>query len=71
MLLRSVVPLPETVLSIGALLQTTLLAAAMFALGTGVKVRTLLHVGARPFVLAALVTLLVAAIALGGVLLVD
>ncbi|MGP9844146.1 YeiH family protein [Brachybacterium sp. 107] len=70
-LLRSVVPLPEVVLTIGGLLQTTLLAAAMFALGTGVKVRKLIHVGARPFVLAALATLLVAAIALGGVLFVS
>lgn len=70
-LLRSVAPLPETVLTIGNLLQTTLLAAAMFALGTGVKVRKLIHVGVRPFVLAALSTLLVAVIALGGVLLVG
>ncbi|SLN01257.1 Putative membrane protein YeiH [Corynebacterium xerosis] len=70
-LLRSIAPLPEVVLTIGDLLQTTLLAAAMFALGTGVKVRKLLHVGARPFVLAALATLLVAAIGLGGVLLVG
>lgn len=70
-LLRSVAPLPDVVLDVGSLLQTTLLAAAMFALGTGVKVRRLLRVGARPFVLAALVTLLVAAIALGGVLLVG
>lgn len=69
-LVRSVVPLPELVLDAGSILQTTLLSAAMFALGTGVKVRKLLHVGARPFALAALATLLVAAIALGGVLLI-
>lgn len=68
-LLRSALPLPELLLETGSLLQTTLLAAAMFALGTGVKVRRLIHVGVRPFVLAALSTLLVAATALGGVLL--
>lgn len=68
-LLRSFVPLPGVLLDVGSVLQTTLLAAAMFALGTGVKVRKLLHVGTRPFALAALSTVLVAAIALSGVLL--
>lgn len=67
--LRSAVPLPAPVLEIGAMLQTGLLAAAMFALGTGVRVRRLLQVGPRPFALAALSTLLVACLALGGVLL--
>lgn len=67
--LRSVAPLPAPVLEIGAMLQTGLLAAAMFALGTGVRVRRLLQVGPRPFALAALSTLLVASLALGGVLL--
>lgn len=68
-LLRSFVSLPPPVLDLGSLLQTALLAAAMFALGTGVKVRRLLQVGPRPFALAALSTLLVAALGLGGVLL--
>lgn len=68
-LLRSVAPLPAAVLDLGGLAQTGLLAAAMFALGTGVKVRNLLQVGARPLALAALSTLLVATLALGGVLL--
>ncbi len=68
-LVRSFVPLPEAAVQIGSLLQTLLLAAAMFALGTGVTVRRLLGVGPRPVVLAALSTLLVALIALGGVLL--
>lgn len=68
-LLRSVAPLPAPLLELGSLLQTALLAAAMFALGTGVKVRRLMQVGPRPFALAALSTLLVAALALGGVLL--
>ena len=69
-LVRSFVPIPEQVLEVGSLLQTLLLAAAMFALGTGVRIALLKQVGLRPFVLAALSTLLVAALALGGVLLV-
>ena len=68
-LLRSLVPLPAGLLEVGSVAQTTLLAAAMFALGTGVRLRRLLRVGPRPFALAALSTLLVAALALGGVLL--
>ncbi|SLN02072.1 Putative membrane protein YeiH [Brachybacterium faecium] len=70
-LLRSLAPLPESVLEPASLLQTGLLAAAMFALGTGVKVRNLLQVGPRPLALAGLSTVLVAAIALGGVILVS
>jgi len=68
---RSVLPLPAGLLEVGSLLQTLLLAAAMFALGTGVRLRRLLEVGLRPFALAAASTLLVAGIALGGVLLVT
>ena len=68
-LVRSFVPLPEAVLEAGSLLQTLLLAAAMFALGTGVRIALLRQVGVRPFVLAALSTVLVASLALGGVLL--
>ena len=68
-LLRSAAPVPAGVLELGGLLQTGLLAAAMFALGTGVRLRSLLRVGARPLALAALSTLLVATLALGGVLL--
>ncbi len=66
-LLRSFVPLPSDVLSIGKALQVLLLAAAMFALGLGVKVRDLINVGFKPFALATLSTLLVAAIAYLGV----
>ncbi|MFF8817077.1 YeiH family protein [Leucobacter sp. NPDC015123] len=70
-LLRSFAPLPDGVLATGQLLQTVLLSAAMFGLGCGVKVKSLLKVGFRPFVLAALATALVAAIAYVGVLLVG
>ena len=70
-LVRSFVPLPEAVLTTAGLAQTLLLSTAMFALGCGVKFRNLIHVGARPFILAALSTVLVAGLALGGVLLVG
>jgi uncharacterized integral membrane protein (TIGR00698 family) len=70
-LLRSFVPLPGDVLSIGKALQVLLLAAAMFALGLGVKVRELVKVGLKPFALATLSTLLVASIAYVGVLLIS
>ena len=66
-LMRSFVPLPAFVLAGGQLLQTVLLGAAMFGLGTGVKVRNLARVGLRPFALAALSTLLVATIAGVGI----
>ncbi|RRD06333.1 YeiH family protein [Arachnia propionica] len=65
--LRSFVALPQPVLDLGAILQTTLLAAAMFALGCGVKIRALCRVGPRPFALAALSTVLVAGIACTGI----
>lgn len=68
-LVASFVPLPAPVLEAGSLLQTLLLAAAMFALGAGVRAKLLTQVGLRPFLLAALSTVLVAGIALGGVLL--
>ena len=67
--LRTLVPLPGPMLETASLLQTALLAAAMFALGTGVRVRRLLQVGAGPVALAAASTLLVASVALAGVLL--
>lgn len=54
-------------LTTGGLLQTGLLAAAMFGLGCGVKIRNLIKVGLKPFALAALSTLLVATIAYCGV----
>lgn len=62
--LRSFVPLPSSVLSAGSFLQTALLGAAMFGLGCGVKVRELVQVGGKPFVLAALATVLMAVVAL-------
>ncbi|GAB3180050.1 putative sulfate exporter family transporter [Nesterenkonia halophila] len=69
--LRSTVPPPEVVLDVAAAARTLLLAAAMFALGCGVRLHALVAVGPRPLILAGLSTLLVAAVALGGVLLVG
>lgn len=66
---RSLVPLPTEVLDGAKLLQTALLAAAMFALGCGVRVRELRAVGPRPAVLAVVSTVLVSLVSLGGVLL--
>ena len=66
-LLRSLLSLPESVQAGAQLLQTLLLAAAMFGLGCGVRFRALAAVGVRPFALAALSTLLVAGIAAAGI----
>ncbi|HJC59730.1 MAG TPA: putative sulfate exporter family transporter [Candidatus Dietzia intestinigallinarum] len=66
-LLRSSGLLGPAVLDVAGVVQTVLLTAAMFALGTGVRVATLREVGARPFVLAAASTVWVAGIALVGV----
>ena len=65
---RSVGVLPQGVLDAAAQVQTLLLATAMFALGLGVRVSGLRRVGPRPFVLGALSTAMVTAIASIGVL---
>ncbi|MBK0330334.1 putative sulfate exporter family transporter [Brachybacterium sp. MASK1Z-5] len=67
--IRSTGLLPEAVVDVSKPVQALCLAAAMFALGTGVRVRLLRQVGGRPVVQAALVTLVVAAVGLGGALL--
>lgn len=66
-IIRSLVPLQEGPLAVAGVAQTALLAAAMFALGTGVRAKTLKEVGLRPFGLAVLSTLLVASTAYIGV----
>lgn len=67
--LRSFGVLPDVVLSIGDDLQKIALTTAMFALGAGIRIDVMRRVGLRPLVLAASGTVLVAAIALVGVLL--
>lgn len=69
--LRSTGALPDDALSAISVLQTALLTAAMFALGADLRVSALRRVGARPFLLAAISTLWVAGLALGGILLVS
>lgn len=66
-ILRSTFTLPDVVISTGSFLQTALLSAAMFGLGCGVKIRNLIRVGARPFILATASTILVGGIALAGI----
>ncbi|MGB3699343.1 MAG: putative sulfate exporter family transporter [Gordonia sp. (in: high G+C Gram-positive bacteria)] len=68
--LRSTGVLPEVAVSIGHEAQVVLLTVAMAALGLGVRMSVMRKVGWRPFVQAAATTVLVAGIALGGVLLV-
>ena len=68
-LIRSTGFVPEQVLGVAKIFETALLAAAMFALGTGVRFATFKSVGFKPFALAAASTVVVAGTALGGVLL--
>ena len=68
--IRSCGILPDTVIAGAKLVQTLLLTAAMFALGTGVQASIIRRVGAGPFVVASAATLWIAALALAGVMLV-
>ena len=66
MLIRTTGVLPAPVLDVIAWVQRLLLASAMFALGLGVHVRSMLKVGGRPFLLAAASTAVIASIGLAG-----
>lgn len=70
-LLRTWITPPAWVLDTASAAQTILLAAAMFALGCGVRLGRLRAAGAAPFVLAAFSTAWVGALGLGGALLVG
>lgn len=67
MALRTTGLLPEPVLDGAQILQTMLLSAAMFALGLGVHLRSLLRLGFRPILLGALSTAVILATSLGGI----
>ena len=67
MLVRTLIPLPEQALNAADVLQTGLLAMALFALGTAVNVGTLLRTGGRPLAVGLLSWVLIAALALGAV----
>lgn len=69
-LLRTYVDLPAGLLDVGLAAQSILLAAAMFGLGCGVNVRKLAGVGAAPFIVAGLSTLVMLTIGLGGALII-
>ncbi|MFI5719297.1 YeiH family protein [Nocardia sp. NPDC051750] len=66
--IRSTGVIPAAVLDAAREIQTILLTAAMFALGTGVRLRTLARIGARPILLATGSTLWVTLLALAGAL---
>lgn len=67
-LVRTFVPIPDEVLRPVALLTTTLLAIAMFGLGTGVDLRKVITTGGRPTLLGAASTLIAAGVSLVGIL---
>ncbi|WP_350348263.1 putative sulfate exporter family transporter [Agromyces sp. G08B096] len=69
MLVRSSGLVPVEAVHAAGIVQTVLLAAAMFALGANVRISVLRRVGLRPVALGAISTLVVAGTALGGVLL--
>lgn len=66
---RSTGLIPTAVLDVAKPVQTLCLAAAMFALGTGVRIALLRQVGGRPVVLAAAVTVVVGLLGGAGALL--
>jgi uncharacterized integral membrane protein (TIGR00698 family) len=68
-LVRTLVPLPEWLLTAADVVQTTLLAMALFALGASIRVATLVHTGWRALVVGLTSWVLVAALAYGAVLL--
>ncbi|WP_222117935.1 YeiH family protein [Nocardioides sp. SLBN-35] len=67
-LLRTTGIVPAGVLDVISTLQTITLAAALFALGTGVHLGKLLHSGGRTLALGMVSTLVVASVSLVGVL---
>ncbi len=66
---RTFLPVPEAVLEAADLVQTTLLAMALFALGASIRVAALLHTGWRALVTGLASWVLVATLAYGAVLL--
>ncbi len=65
---RSTGVLPQEVLDVFKVITTAMLAAALFGLGTAVRVRVLLATGPRALVLGAVSTVTIAAVAYVGVL---
>ncbi|MCU1573924.1 MAG: hypothetical protein JWO93_2006 [Micrococcaceae bacterium] len=69
MLLRTTGWLPQAVLATGDLMQELLLGAALFGLGSAVRIGRLLHTGARSMLMALCAWLLIAVLGYGAVLL--
>ncbi|SHI68021.1 conserved hypothetical integral membrane protein [Tessaracoccus bendigoensis DSM 12906] len=67
--LRSTGWVPDAVVPVASTVQTVLLSAAMFALGTGARLATFRRLGPAPLILGAASTLVVSLVALGGTLL--
>jgi uncharacterized membrane protein YadS len=67
MLVRTLIPLPESALDYADLVQTALLAMALFALGAAVNLNTLLRTGGRALAVGLLSWTLIAALAFGAV----
>lgn len=65
--LRTLVELPEPVLASADLVQTALLAMALFGLGTAVRLRELVQTGWRALIVGLLSWLVIAVLALGAV----
>jgi uncharacterized integral membrane protein (TIGR00698 family) len=65
--IRTLVDLPEPVLASADLVQTALLAMALFGLGTAVRLRELVKTGWRALIVGLLSWLLIAVLALGAV----
>jgi uncharacterized membrane protein YadS len=68
-LVRTFLPVPEAMLTAADLMQTTLLAMALFALGASIRVAALLHTGWRALVTGLASWVLIAVLAYGAVLL--
>lgn len=68
---RALVPLPDQVLEIAAVVQVAALSAAMFAIGAAVRVSQLKKLGWRPIAAGAGTTVLVTGVALAGTLVVT
>lgn len=66
---RSLVPLPAELLAAVNLVQTVLLAVAMFALGLGVRFSVFKRGSWRPFIVALVTTLVIAVVTYGGLVL--
>ena len=66
-LLNSVVPLPESVLAGADAVQTVLLAAALIALGTSVRIRSLVRTGWRALIVGLSSWLLIAVLAYAAI----